>query len=57
VQAYAWLGQAREKKGDKPGACAAYSVVLDYWGHAKPKSVTANETRLRTKTLDCFSQP
>ncbi len=57
VQAYAWLGQAREKKGDKPGACAAYSVVLEHWGHAKPRSVTADDTRVRMKALGCTLPP
>lgn len=53
VRSYLWLGQARELKGDKSGACAAYKAVLDRWGHAKPKSVTADEARARARLLGC----
>jgi serine/threonine-protein kinase len=47
------LGQALEEKKDVPGACAAYQWILDRWGHAKPKSVTADFARARTKALGC----
>jgi serine/threonine-protein kinase len=53
TRAHLWLGQAREKKGDRAGACAAYGVVLDRWGKAKPRSVTADEARARAKALGC----
>jgi serine/threonine-protein kinase len=53
VQSHLWLGQALESKGDKSGACAAYKVVLDHWGHAKPKSITADEARSHARTLGC----
>lgn len=50
-----WLhhGRGLEKKGVKEGACRAYGRVLDRWGHAKPKSVTADEARARAKALRC----
>jgi eukaryotic-like serine/threonine-protein kinase len=48
-----YLGQALEQQGDKPGACAAYAKVLTRWGHAKPRSVTAEKVRERTKALGC----
>jgi hypothetical protein len=47
------LGQAREATSDKPGACAAYKIVLDRWGRAKPRSVAADKARERSKALDC----
>lgn len=53
TQAYAWLGRAYEAKRDKSKACAAYRVVLDRWGKARPKSVTADKARERTKLLGC----
>ncbi len=48
-----WLGKAREAKHDTAGACAAYAVVLARWGHATPRSVTADEARARSKALGC----
>jgi serine/threonine-protein kinase len=48
-----WLGLAREKHGDAAGACEAYARVLGYWGHARPRSVTADRTRARMKALAC----
>jgi serine/threonine-protein kinase len=48
-----WLGQAKEAKGDTAGACAAYQAVLDRWGKAKPKSVTAEKARERGRALRC----
>lgn len=48
-----WLGQAKEKLGDQAAACAAYAVVTERWGRAKPRSVTAEEAARRTKTLGC----
>jgi serine/threonine-protein kinase len=53
TQAHAWLGQAREAKGDKAGACAAYQGVLERWGRAKPRSVTAEMATKRAKLLGC----
>lgn len=53
TRAFLWLGQAKESRGDKQGACGAYQVVLDRWGHAKPKSVSADEARARVSALGC----
>jgi serine/threonine-protein kinase len=47
------LGTALEAKGDRPGACDAYRVVLDRWGKAKPRSVTADKARARVAALSC----
>ena len=55
TRAYLWLGQAKESKGDTKGACGAYQVVLDRWGHAKPKSVSADQARARVSALGCRS--
>ncbi|MBN1210509.1 MAG: protein kinase [Myxococcaceae bacterium] len=48
-----FLGQAREAKGDTAGACAAYAAVLEHWGSARPRSVTAELTLGRGKALRC----
>jgi eukaryotic-like serine/threonine-protein kinase len=53
AQAFAWLGQAREAKGDARGACAAYREVIARWGQAKPRSVTADHARARVAALAC----
>jgi serine/threonine-protein kinase len=47
------LGRAREAKGDTPGACAEYARILARWGHAIPRSVTADETRAHASALHC----
>jgi serine/threonine-protein kinase len=47
------LGRAHEARGDKRSACAAYREVLDRWGAAKPRSVTADEARDRARVLGC----
>jgi serine/threonine-protein kinase len=53
TRAHEWLGQALEAKGDKKGACAAYKVVLDRWGNAKPRSATAERAGARASELGC----
>jgi serine/threonine-protein kinase len=53
TRAHEWLGQALEARGDKEGACAAYKVVLDGWGNAKPRSVTAERAGARASDLGC----
>jgi serine/threonine-protein kinase len=53
TRAHFFLGQAREAKGDKDGACAAYGVVRERWGSAKPRSVTAEKALTRVKALGC----
>jgi eukaryotic-like serine/threonine-protein kinase len=53
VRAALDLGRALERKGDDAGACGAYGEVLARWGHASPRSVTADEARLRVKALAC----
>ncbi len=47
------LGHALEATNDPKGACDAYAKVLARWGHAKPRSVTADEARARSKALGC----
>jgi len=47
------LGQALEARGDHEGACDAYGVVLQRWGHAKPASITAAKARERSLALGC----
>jgi serine/threonine-protein kinase len=47
------LGQALDQGGDTNGACAAYQRVLAHWGNAKPRSVTADKARERSRALGC----
>ena len=47
------LGQTLEKTGDKIGACESYRYVLDRWGHAQPRSVTAEKAEALAKALNC----
>jgi serine/threonine-protein kinase len=53
VRAQLLLGQALEAKGDASGACAAYGAVLEAWGSARPRSVTAGFARERKAKLPC----
>jgi serine/threonine-protein kinase len=55
VRAALNLGRALEQKGDKAGACDAYTRVLAQWGNAKPRSVTADAARKQSKALGCGS--
>jgi serine/threonine-protein kinase len=48
-----WLGEAREQQGNQGAACDAYAHVLQRWGHASPRSVTADEARRRSDALGC----
>jgi serine/threonine-protein kinase len=47
------LGLALEQTGDRAGACAAFGRVLERWGHARPKSVTADAARVHMTKLGC----
>jgi serine/threonine-protein kinase len=47
------LATALEQTGDIDRACAAYARVLQRWGHAKPRSVSADEAKLRWSALRC----
>ena len=49
------LGTALEARGERNGACEAYRVVLSRWGHARPRSVTAEAARARSSALACQS--
>jgi TolA-binding protein len=51
--AHLHLGTALEARGDRPGACAAYRTVLERWGAAKPRSVSAEAARARSRALGC----
>lgn len=53
TRAQLWVGMAREARGDKPGACAAYKVVRDRWGKARPRSVTADKALERMRASGC----
>ena len=47
------LGEIRESQNNQPAACAAYARVLARWGNARPRSITADKARARSKALGC----
>jgi serine/threonine-protein kinase len=49
----AGLAHVLERQGDAAGACAAYAKVLARWGHARPRSILADEARTRAERLGC----
>jgi serine/threonine-protein kinase len=53
TRAWAALARVRDARGDTQGACAAFRVVLDRWGSARPRSVTADAARSRLRALSC----
>jgi serine/threonine protein kinase len=53
VHNHLYLGELDEQSGDKPSACAHYAKVLERWGRAKPRSVTADEARAHATKLGC----
>ncbi len=52
VRAALDLGLALEGT-DRTRACSAYKLVLDRWGHARPRSVTADKAKERSRALGC----
>ena len=48
-----FLGEMDEEAGDTASACFHYARVLALWGHAKPRSVTADEARSHARRLGC----
>jgi serine/threonine protein kinase/tetratricopeptide (TPR) repeat protein len=53
VRAVYLLGRVKEARGDVAGACAAYEDVLARWGHAAPRSMTADDAKARMLLLAC----
>jgi serine/threonine-protein kinase len=53
IHAQLYLGELDEQKGDKASACAHYVTVISRWGHAIPRSVTADEARAHARGLGC----
>jgi tetratricopeptide (TPR) repeat protein len=53
TQAALHLGEALESSGDVTGACGAYAKVIARWGQAKPRSISAERARSRSKALAC----
>jgi len=48
------LGAAREQTLDVAGACEAYGKIVARWGHATPRSVTAEAAREAMTRLGCL---
>ena len=53
TRAHYELGVALEAAGDKAGACRVLSVVIERWGRATPRSITADKARERMRALSC----
>jgi serine/threonine-protein kinase len=53
VQATLDMARALEQTDDRPGACDAYRKVVLQWGHAVPRSVSAEAARDGMKRLKC----
>ena len=53
LRAQYWSGRAFEAAGDARSACAAYARVLHRWGSAKPRLMTADAARERSRALGC----
>jgi serine/threonine-protein kinase len=53
VRARLLLGEALEAKGDRADACEAFEAVLDRWGSANPRSVSADEARKHRAAISC----
>jgi serine/threonine-protein kinase len=53
VRAHLLLGEAQEAKGDQAAACASYDAVVQRWGRARPRSVTAEKAAERETALHC----
>ncbi len=51
-----YLGLYEEQQGNRDPACAQYAKVLERWGHAKPRSVIADDARAHATKLGC-AQP
>jgi serine/threonine-protein kinase len=56
VHGQLYLGELDERDGNTEGACAHYAKVLERWGHAKPRSVTADEARAHAAKLHCVAR-
>jgi serine/threonine-protein kinase len=48
-----FLGELHQHDPTPAAACAFYAKILLRWGHAKPRSVTADEARARERALGC----
>jgi tetratricopeptide (TPR) repeat protein len=53
AQAHLYLGEADEHDGTPTSACGHYAKVIGLWGHATPRSVTADEARAHAARLGC----
>ncbi len=53
AHAHLYLGEFDDQHGATTSACAHYAKVLERWGQAKPRSVTADEARAHSTKLGC----
>jgi eukaryotic-like serine/threonine-protein kinase len=57
MHAHLLYGQALEAKQEKASACSAYGVVQTLWQNAKPRSVTLDKAKERSRALGCPATP
>jgi tetratricopeptide (TPR) repeat protein len=50
-------GLALERTGAAAAACAAYARLLGRWGNARPRSMTVERARERSRALECVAGP
>jgi eukaryotic-like serine/threonine-protein kinase len=50
------LGAILQAEGEKDSACAAFQKVIDRWGKATPRSITADDARKRMAELGCAAR-
>jgi serine/threonine protein kinase/tetratricopeptide (TPR) repeat protein len=53
VEGHVWLGDALVRTGRRDEACEKYGFVIDRWGPARPRSVTADLARKRAAAAGC----
>jgi len=55
LRAHVELGELREARGDRMGACNSYRTVLERWKDVRPRSATYALARERFDSLACTS--
>jgi hypothetical protein len=51
------LGEALAETGDVTRACRMFARVQERWGHAEPRSLTAEQAARRSIALGCAPPP
>jgi hypothetical protein len=56
MHAQLYLGELDERASNTESACSHFAQVLARWGHATPRSVTADEARAHARKIGCSPQ-